>query len=98
LEDEMSENSKPRNVSELFPCRFLVNADLKGRAYTLKIRDVQVEKMRSHFTQREEWKAVVYFERAEKGLVLNKGQAQAMAEICGGEDFDIWTGKTVMPW
>ncbi len=88
-------SNKPTSVSELFPSKYLKADDLHGKAYTLQIARVEVEQMHSRFSGQDEWKAVVYFANAERGLVLNVTNAHKLAEICGSEVFSVWVGKTV---
>ena len=85
----------PKSVSQLFPSRFISWWDLGSRAYILTVRDVTIEKMRSTITNQDELKAVVHFVEAQKGLVVNKTQAVALAEIAGSEIFETWKGTRV---
>ncbi len=78
------------SVSELFPSRFLKAADLKGRTVKVKIKKVEVEEI----GQDKDQKAVAYFDGVERGLVLNKTNAFAIAEI-HGDPTDGWTGKEI---
>jgi hypothetical protein len=71
-------------------------ADLKGGSYNLTVEFVEIVKMRSRFTNKDEYKGVVHFVGAEKGLVLNKTQATAFAEIAGSEEFADWKGLAVV--
>ena len=79
-----------KSVSELFPSRFLKAADLKGRTVKAKIKKVEVEEI----GQDRDEKPVVYFEGVERGLVMNKTNAFAIAEI-HGDPTGGWTGKEV---
>ena len=87
--------SKPTTVSELYPSRFITNKDLNKKSYELVISEVKIEKMRSKFTNKDEWKAVVYFENTKKGLVLNKGQAFSLENIAGSGVFENWNKSKV---
>ncbi len=78
------------SVSELFPSRFLKAADLKGRTVKAKIKKVEVEEI----GQDRDEKPVVYFEGVERGLVMNKTNGVAIAEI-HGDATDDWTGKEI---
>ncbi len=78
------------SVSELFPSRFLKAADLKGRTVKAKIKKVEVEEI----GQDRDEKPVVYFEGVERGLVMNKTNGVAIAEI-HGDVTGGWTGKEI---
>jgi len=81
------------NIYEVFPSKYLVAGDLKGKSYTLTIDRVVKETMRSHSGNED--KLVVYFTTAEKGLVLNKTNAFAIADICGIPETDAWKGAKI---
>lgn len=85
----------PRTVEELYPSRFLRCEDLKGRKYVLIIAHVELERMRSRFEKTEQWKAVLYFVGAQKGLVLNKTQALVIKALAGSGEFERWVGIEV---
>ncbi len=78
------------SISELFPSRFLKAADLKGRTVKVKIQKVEVEEI----GQDKDEKPVIYFEGVERGLVMNKTNGVAIAEI-HGDATDGWTGKEI---
>ncbi len=78
------------SISELFPSRFLKAADLKGRTVKVKIKKVEVEEI----GQDKDEKPVIYFDGVERGLVLNKTNGVAIAEI-HGDATDGWTGKEI---
>lgn len=78
------------NIYQLFPSDYLRAADLNNRPFTLTIERFAVEEM----GQPPEEKPVVYFEHADKGLVLNKTNAMAIASLYGPET-DAWVGKRI---
>lgn len=41
-------------------------------------------------------KPVAYFEECEKGLALNKTNADAMTEIAGDDETNLWSGMQVV--
>lgn len=45
--------------------------------------------------QTKEKKIVVYFKGVEKGLALNKINAEAFADITGSREIETWPGKRV---
>ena len=89
-------SEKPTKVGELFPSRFITPGDLNGRSYTLVIERVELEQMRSQYTNQDEWKGVVYFRGAQKGMVLNVTRARALAKLAGSDEFEQWAGLRVM--
>ncbi len=78
------------SISELFPSRFLKAADLKGRTVKVKIKKVEVEEI----GQDKDKKPVIYFDGVERGLVMNKTNGVAIAEIHGDATGE-WTGKEI---
>lgn len=79
-------------MSEVFPSKYVKAADLNGKTITLVIHELRIEKM-GHGPE-EERKPVLYFERATKGLVLNRTNAMIIAGLYGDES-DNWPGKRI---
>lgn len=88
-------SSIPQTVSELFPSKYLIAEDLKGKAFTLEIERTTLEQMRDRFQNQDVMKIVLYFKGAHKGLTLNKTQSFKMAQITGTEEFKQWAGQRV---
>jgi hypothetical protein len=80
-------------ISDIFPSKYVKAADLQGRTVTLTIKSLAVEEMQTH-DGKPERKPVLYFERATKGLVLNRTNAMAIAALYGDES-DDWRGKRI---
>lgn len=76
-------------VSEAFPSQYLKAADLNGRNVSLTIKNVDIE------TIGDDRKPVAYFEGKEKGLVLNKTNANTIA-FAYGDDMDEWRGGEII--
>ena len=72
------------NIATAFPSKYLRAADLGTATPTVTISHVTNE------TVGEDSRLVVYFAGKEKGLVLNKTNANAIAELLGTET-DDWT-------
>lgn len=72
-----------------FPSKFLKAADLSGRRVVVTISHVAIEK----FDDGE--RPCVFFQGKDKGLVLNKTNFNAIADITGEEDSDDWGGKRI---
>ncbi len=79
-------------ISAAFPSQYLKCADLNGKPWDMKIRTVALEDL-GQGNDKEE-KPVVYFEKAQKGLVLNKTNATHIAKSYG-DDTGNWTGKNI---
>jgi hypothetical protein len=47
-------------------------------------------------SQAPEHKWVLYFEKVEKPLVLNKTNGHLIESIAGSDDFDDWIGKQIV--
>ena len=81
-----------RTIDDLFPSKYLKSSDLNGDT-PLTIKAVVVEDVRERSGDTKE-KAVPYFEELEKGLPLNKTNAQMIASLYG-KDLDERTGKMI---
>lgn len=80
------------NIKTAFPSNYIKAADLQGRDINVTIRDVKIADVGT--AQEPDEKPVVYFEGKEKGLVLNKTNANTIAGIYG-DDTDLWRGKSI---
>lgn len=78
----------------LFPTNYVGAADLGGKDVPLTIKRVVLEEL-TMTGGRKETKPVVYFERAQKRLVLNKTNAKAIANALGTPDTAKWIGQKV---
>jgi hypothetical protein len=67
-------------------------ADLNGKTITLTIAKLVVEEL-GHGNEKER-KPVLYFQKATKGLVLNRTNAMTIASLYGDES-DDWPGKRI---
>ena len=76
------------NINEAFPSKYLKASDLQGRAIKVKMARVTSEKMG------EDTKLVLYFDGKQKGMVLNKSNAQMIAAVYSPET-DGWIGKEI---
>lgn len=76
-------------VSEAFPSKWIAAADLQDKNVRLTIARVEIEKIG------DDTKPVIYFQKAQKGLVLNKVNSQAIAAVYGDE-MDDWSGSEVV--
>lgn len=79
------------NINDAFPSKYLKASDLKGGEPIVAIDHVTSEAV----GRDREMKAVVYFRGKEKGVVLNKTNANKIAQLAGSFDTDDWTGVQV---
>lgn len=70
-------------VSEAFPSKYLKATDLQGREVRVIMANVQQEKLG------DDMKLVLYFKGKEKGVVLNKTNANTIGDSYG-DDTDDW--------
>lgn len=77
-------------ISSAFPSKYLKAADLDGRQVTVTISHVDMEDVATG----EEPKPVLYFDGKEKGVVLNKTNANVLS-MAYGDDTDDWTGQKI---
>jgi hypothetical protein len=80
-------------MNDAFPSKYLKESDLKGREVTVTIRSVEMEDVGTDSSPEE--KPVLHFNGKEKGLVLNRTNAGAIAAEYGDE-MDDWAGKKVI--
>lgn len=88
-------DATPKTVSELFPSKYLKVEDLQNKAFALTIQTVTLEKVHDTINREDTIKAIVWFDGAQKGLIVNKTQALALASITGTEEFSQWKGAKV---
>lgn len=82
------------HVDLMFPSLYLKAADLMGKEVTLTIHRVRTEQMRMKDGTKA-GKYVIEFVGTEKLFVLNKTNANAIAEALGEKKAVNWTGKRI---
>lgn len=80
-------------IHEAFPSPYLKKEDVTGEL-AVTIAHVAMEDIGQGDDQ--ERKPVVYFEGKDRGMVLNKGNAQAIAEIAGNDEMNAWPGVQIV--
>ena len=80
-------------ISEEFSGTWLKAIDLHGHRVTVTISHVKREEVGQG--EDREFKPVVYFQNKDKGLVLNKTNGLAIADLYG-DDTDNWDGKPIV--
>lgn len=78
------------NINSAFPSNYLKAADLQGRRIAVTIDRVVMEDIGG------EHKPVVFFQGKDRGMVLNKTNAQMIAELAGAEETDEWSGVKIV--
>lgn len=77
-------------MSQAFPSKYLKAADLQDRNVKLVMNRVELEDVGG-----DDRKPVLYFEKAVKGLVLNKTNAKVIVSAYG-DNTDGWEGKELI--
>jgi hypothetical protein len=78
------------DINQVFPTKYLSAGDLQGKAVQVQIAHVVLEVVGNP----AENLPVMYFHGKAKGVVLNKTNANAVAQAYG-PDTDNWPGKLV---
>jgi hypothetical protein len=77
------------NINEAFPSNYVKAADLKGRQLTVKMDRTEYEMIG------DDKKLILYFVGKDKGMVLNKTNANNIASIYGDETED-WHDQEIV--
>lgn len=75
-------------VSAAFPSNYIKASDLQGREVQVRIARIAMEDVG------DDHKPIVYFNGKEKGLVLNKTNANNIA-LMYGDETDAWIGQII---
>lgn len=81
------------NVNLIYPSKYLKAADLGERQVTVTIKSAAMEDL--GYGAEKERKLVIYFERATKGLILNRTNAMIIASMYTPET-DNWVGNAII--
>lgn len=76
-------------IGSAFPSSYLKAADLNGKAVKVTIESVSVEKIG------DDQKPILHFVGKDKGLVLNKTNANRIIEAVGSDETDDWEGWSI---
>jgi len=79
------------DINNAFPSAYIKADDLQGRDCQVTISHVRSEDIGSG-----EHKLVVFFLGKERGLVLNKTNANTIATVTGATDTDMWCNKSII--
>lgn len=80
-------------MSEQFPSKYLKAADLQGRQARVVMDRVEEEQVGNN--QNEDPKPILYFQGKDKGMVLNKTNANNIVDAYGDET-DDWHGEELV--
>lgn len=83
----------PRTLSELYPSKWLVAADIQ-KPVVVTIISITIEELRQADGSNEP-KLVISFRNASKKMIANVTQAKRLAELLGTEVFADWVGARV---
>ena len=79
-------------IDDLFPSPYLKSADVANQP-VVTIAKIEREKMKNK-EGKEELKPVLYFQEFEKGIVLNRTNANIIEDLYG-KDIDEWIGAKI---
>ena len=82
------------SIETLFPSRYLKAHDLENGEEILTIVSVSMESMRNPKGGADVEKPVVTFEGLERGLILNRTNADIISRLFG-KNLDDWRGRSV---
>ncbi len=81
-------------IGEMKDSKYIKKEDVGEKGKVLTVKELKNENVAGE-NAAEEMKWILYFNEAQKGVVLNWTNIQMTAKICGSEDSDDWTGKKV---
>lgn len=77
-------------IGAAFPSKYLKASDLNDKAFVLTMDKVTIEEV----GQKKDQRPILYFLKTDKGLVLNKTNANVITKLYG-EDTDNWEGHQI---
>lgn len=86
-------NKADLRVSTMYPTEYLSAADLRGKAVTLKILNVKIDAVQMQGGKKER-KPVIYLEKTNKKILVNKTNTRALAVLFSSDGND-WIGKRI---
>ena len=70
--------------------------DLASKAVRMSIERIELETIKGSDGKSDERKLVAHFFGKDKGLVLNRTNADSLHQIFGTDDYDEWVGAVVL--
>jgi hypothetical protein len=80
------------NINDAFPSAYIKASDLQGKSVIVTINRIEFEPV----GQKREMKPILYFDNKDKGLVLNKTNANKIISITGSSDTEDWAGQSII--
>src|SRR5687767_13872717 len=71
---------------------YLKAEDLQGKVVNIAIERVSMESVKDQDSGKDEPKLIAHFTGRDKGLILNRTNADALNAIFGTDDYDYWKG------
>lgn len=81
------------NINSIFPSKYVKASDLGDKLVTVTIKSAVMEEL--GYGAEKERKLVVYFEKATKGLILNRTNAMIIGLMYTPET-DNWAGNSII--
>lgn len=78
------------SIDEVFSGKLLKAADIKGREVSVTIDKVEVHDFDDGA------KIIIHFLHKDKGMVINKTNANRIAEVTGTRNYDLWAGQPIV--
>jgi hypothetical protein len=96
----MAKNQKEKlrefnHVDLLFPSKYAKAGDLRGKKVTVVIESIEPREELTMQGGRKDFKPVIYLVDKDKGIILNKTNARAIAKVYGPEVMS-WIGKAIV--
>lgn len=88
------EGSRVVNINSAFKSNYLKHSDLNGKHVIVTMERVEVEEIGQGADKEE--KPVLYFRGHDRGLVLNRTNANSIVEIVGSDDTDDWSEQRIV--
>jgi hypothetical protein len=80
-------------INSVFPSKYVKAADLEGKSTLWTISHIEMETM--GFGEDKKTLPVLYFDEVDRGLVLNRTNANTIVDAYGDES-DDWAGKPIV--
>jgi len=81
------------DINTAFPSKWLKSEDVQGAPVIATITSCEMVTLKTEGG--EDIKPAVFFEETEKGLILNRTNANMIADLLKSEDTEQWRGKKI---
>ena len=79
------------NIDKAYPSKYLKAGDVSETPKPFTITGAEIEEV----GRDKEERLVLYFKGQDKGMVVNKTNANTIAKALGSKETDEWIGKTI---